>query len=61
MATQFPEELDSFLNPQPTDSVAAVSHAAQHADANDAIEALQAKLGTNNSTDPSSIEYRVRP
>lgn len=60
MATQFPEELDSFLNPQPTDSVAAVSHAAQHADANDAIEALQAKLGTNNSTDPSSIEYRVK-
>jgi hypothetical protein len=60
MATQFPEELDSFLNPQPTDSVAAVSHAAQHADANDAIEALQVKLGTNNSTDPSSIEYRVK-
>ena len=60
MATTFPEELDSFLNPQPTDSVAIVSHAAQHADANDAIEALQAKLGVNNSLDANSIDYRVR-
>ncbi len=59
MATQFPEELDSFLNPQPTDSVAAVSHAAQHADANDAIAALQAKLGVDNSSDTSSIDFRV--
>jgi hypothetical protein len=60
MATQFPEELDSFLNPQPTDSVAAVSHAAQHANANDAIEALQTKLGKDNSTDTTSIDFRVR-
>lgn len=60
MATTFPEGLDSFLNPQPTDSVAAVSHAAQHADANDAIEALQAKLGVDNSLDTSSIDFRIR-
>lgn len=60
MATTFPEGLDSFLNPQPTDSVAAVSHAAQHADANDAIEALQAKLGVDNSLDTSSIDYRIK-
>lgn len=59
MATTFPEGLDSFLNPQPTDSVAAVSHAAQHADANDAIAALQAKLGVDNSSDTSSIDFRV--
>lgn len=59
MATTFPEELDSFLNPQPTDSVLAVSHAAQHADANDAIAALQAKLGVDNSSDTSSIDFRV--
>jgi len=60
MATTFPEGLDSFLNPQPTDSVATVSHAAQHADANDAIEALQVKVGKNNSTDVNSIDYRLR-
>jgi len=60
MATNFPEELDSFLNPLSTDSVAIVSHAAQHSDVNDAIEALQAKLGANNSTDTSSIDYRIK-
>lgn len=60
MATQFPGELDSLLNPQPTDSVAAVSHAAQHADANDAIEALQVKVGKDNSADVNSIDYRLR-
>lgn len=59
MATQFPEELDSFTNPQPTDSVAAVSHAAQHANANDAIEALQAKVGVDGSTNTTSLDYRV--
>ena len=60
MATNFPEELDSFLNPLSTDSVAIVSHAAQHSDSNDAIEALQVKLGANNSTDTSSIDYRIK-
>lgn len=60
MATQFPGELDSLLNPQPTDSVAAVSHASQHANANDAIEALQIKVGKDNSTDVNSIDYYLR-
>jgi len=60
MATTFPEEIDSFLNPQPADSVAAVSHAAQHSDANDAIEALQQKVGVDNSTDTTSLDYKIR-
>ena len=60
MATQFPEELDSFLNPQPTDSVAVVSHAEQHSNANDAIEALEAKVGKDNSTDTESLDYKIR-
>jgi len=60
MATQFPGGLDSFLNPQPTDSVQLVSHAAQHANANDAIEALQSKVGVDNSLDPNSLDYKVR-
>ena len=60
MATNFPENLDSLLNPQPTDSVAVVSHAAQHANANDAIEALEAKVGVNNSSVTTSLDYRVR-
>lgn len=59
MAIVFPEELDSFLNPLSTDSVAIVSHAAQHSDTNDAIEALEAKVGKDNSTDTSSLDYKV--
>jgi len=49
-ATNFPTSLDSLTNPSATDSVATVSHSAQHANANDAIEALQAKLGIGAST-----------
>jgi hypothetical protein len=60
MATNFPENLDSLINPQPTDSVAAVSHAAQHANANDAIEALEAKVGVTNSSVTTSLDYRVK-
>lgn len=59
MATNYPNDLDVLVNPQPGDSVQLVSHAAQHANANDAIEALQAKVGKNNSTDPNSIDYKV--
>jgi hypothetical protein len=60
MATNFPTSLDALTNPQGTDSVAAVPHAAQHANANDAIEALQAKVGANNSAVTTSIDYRIR-
>ncbi len=60
MATNFPTSLDSLTNPQGTDSVAAVSHATQHANANDAIEALEAKVGANNSAVTTSLDYRVR-
>lgn len=49
-ATSYPAALDTLTNPNPTDSVATVSHSAQHANANDAIEALQAKLGISAST-----------
>jgi hypothetical protein len=60
MATSFPAAKDDFVNPQSTDSVQTVSHAAQHANANDAIEALETKVGVNNSTDPASIDYKVK-
>ena len=59
MATSFPTSKDDFVNPQSTDSVQTVSHAAQHANANDAIEALETKVGVNNSTDPNSLDYKV--
>jgi hypothetical protein len=60
MATAFPTTKDDFVNPQSTDSTALVSHASQHANANDAIEALETKVGVNNSTDPNSLDYKVK-
>jgi hypothetical protein len=59
MTTAFPTALDAFTNPTPTDDVSVVSHADQHANANDAIEALQAKVGIDNSADPTSLDARV--
>jgi len=61
MATNFPTSLDSFTNPlgsDPTNS-ATVPHAAQHANANDAIEALEAKVGVNSSAVATSLDYKV--
>jgi hypothetical protein len=60
MATNFPADLDVLVNPQPTDSVLAVPHAKQHADANDAIEALETKVGKTNDTNPNSLDFKVR-
>lgn len=48
----FPTSLDTFTNPTSSDNLntVAVPHATQHANANDAIEALEAKVGTGAST-----------
>lgn len=59
MATVYPENIDSFINPLSTDSVQLVSHAAQHSNTNDAIVAIQTKLGKNGSLDVGSIENRL--
>ena len=59
MATNFPTSLDALTNPTSTDSLTSPSHADQHADANDAIEALQAKVGVNSSAVSTSLDYKV--
>lgn len=59
MATTFPTALDSLTNPLSTDSISSPSHASQHANVNDSIEALQAKVGINGSSDPLSLQYRI--
>lgn len=59
MATNFPTSLDSLTNPQSTDELTNPSHADQHANANDAIEALQAKVGVNGSAVTTSLDYKV--
>lgn len=59
MATNFPTTLDALTNPISTDSLANPDHATQHADANDAIEALQSKVGVNNSSVTTTIDYKL--
>ena len=57
MATSYPASLDSFTNPTAVDTLDSPPHDTQHADANDAIEALQAKVGVNSSAVATSHDY----
>jgi len=52
--TNYPTSLDSLINPSSGDTTAAVDHAAQHANVNDAVEALEAKLGIGSSVAASN-------
>jgi hypothetical protein len=57
MATSFPTSKDNLSNPSANDEL--TGHAEQHANANDAIEAIQSKIGIDGSTDENSIDYKV--
>jgi len=57
MATSFPTSKDNLANPSASDEL--VGHAAQHANANDAIEALETVVGVTNSTDSDSLTYKI--
>lgn len=59
MSTLFPTSLDALINPTPSDTVSAVGHSSQHANANDAIEALQSKVGVDNSAVTTSLDYKL--
>lgn len=59
MTTNFPTTLDTFTNPTATDKVSVVLHAEQHANANDAIEALQTKVGINSSADTTTHDFKL--
>lgn len=50
MTTAYPVALDAFGNPLASDPLSAPPHHAQHADANDAIEAIEAKIGIGAGT-----------
>lgn len=59
----FPTSLDTLSNPVGTDkvnnAVAALKHSTQHSNANDAIEALEAKVGINGSAVTTSHDYKL--
>jgi len=61
MASNFPSSLDTFTNPSSSDALDSVSvpHATQHSDLNDAVEALQAKVGADSSGVASSHDYKI--
>ena len=59
MATDFPTGLDSLTNPAGTNKLNSPSHASQHTNSNDAIEAIEAKVGINSSAVATSIDYKI--
>ena len=61
MATNFPTSLDSLTNPTASDKLNSVTvpHASQHATLNDAVEALEAKVGVDGSSVVTSHDYLI--
>lgn len=57
MGSNFPASLDTLRDPSPGDP--RTDHAQEHDNENDAIVALQVKVGIDNSTDINSLDYKV--
>ena len=56
----FPTSLDTLSNPASSDALNSNGgHALQHANANDAIEALEAKVGIDSSAVTTSLSYKL--
>ena len=58
----FPTSLDNLAatSPLATDTMVAVPHHTQHAAANTAIDALEAKVGVDNSVVTTTLDYRTK-
>lgn len=60
MSTNFPTSIDTFTNPASSDPQSTgIGHAAVHTNANDAIAALEAKVGVNGSAVTTSLDYKI--
>lgn len=63
MSITYPSSLDNFPNPQSTDlldnSSPTLDHWTQHANINDAVEALEAKVGVDGSAVTTSFDYKL--
>jgi hypothetical protein len=60
MGINFPSAVDALTNPTSTDALNSPAHATQHADANDAIEALETKVGINSSAVTTTLDYLLK-
>jgi hypothetical protein len=58
VTTSFPSGLDNFTNPAGTSLLTNPDHAGQHTDLNDAVEALEAKVGVDGSLVTTSLDYK---
>lgn len=61
MTTNFPTSLDNIENPGAVDKLNTprVLHHQQHTDANDAIEAIETKVGIDFSENTNTIDYAI--
>lgn len=59
MSTSYPTSVDTYTRPSTTDQLNSPSHAGAHDNAYDAIEALEAKVGTTSSAVTTSHDYKL--
>lgn len=59
MPTNFPSGIDSFVDPNATDPLSNPPHHTQHGNANDALVAIETKVGINGSADTNSLDYKI--
>jgi hypothetical protein len=59
MATNFPSNLDNFIDPTSGNALDSPSHSGQHSDLNGAVEALETKLGIGSSPAGSATANQV--
>jgi hypothetical protein len=57
LPSSYPNSLDSLTNPESTSTLE--GHASLHSTVNDAIEAIELKLGVDGSSDVNSIDYKL--
>jgi hypothetical protein len=59
VAINFPTSLDNFTNPSSGNTLDSPSHSLQHSDINDAVEAMQRKVGVGSSVAGSASAGQV--
>lgn len=59
MAINFPTSLDNFTNPSSGNTLDSPSHSLQHSDLNDAVEALERKVGVGTAVAGSAFAGQV--
>ena len=57
MASTYPTTIDAFTNPSASSLLTSPSHAQQHSDINDAVEALETKVAIGNTVIGTYTDY----